>query len=221
MMQSLMNRTFLFISLLFFSFTAIAQFDSNTGSISVPKGNPVTPSAPAVTTPSIFDNEDEPDLPSYVKPYQVGASNNDSFSMYQKDEYVNRSSEYMDRVQVKSKGESNEAFRGNMDFGIIKTKSKHISLIARDFGLEDGDRVKVTVNDKIIVSDVMLTNSGMGIMITLSEGFNDIRIEALNQGTSGPNTADFGLKDDNDDLLARNEWNLATGFYAKFLIIKE
>ena len=215
-----MKKLFVFTFLLCVTLQANAQFDTNSGSISVPKGNTTSTDTPSLSTTSPFTLT--PPKPTVSNPYQVGANNESNFSMYQKDEFVSRSSEYMDRVQVKTReSESNEPYKGNIDFGVIKTKSPYIILMARDFGAEDGDRVKVTVNNKIIVANVTLTNRGAAIMITLAEGFNNIQIEALNQGTSGPNTGDFGVKDNEEKLLARNEWNLATGFYAKFIVVKE
>lgn len=213
-----MKKLLVFTCLTLATYTASAQFDSNTGSISVPRSNTTTPN----TTPSASTvaplNFDTPKTPTNA--YQVGGSDN-SWSMYQEDKYVSRSSEYADRTEIKRGGESNEAFKGNIDFGVLRTKSAYLRLMASDFGLQDGDRVKVTNNGKIIASDVILTNSGVAIMITLNEGFNNLHIEALNQGTVGPNTADFGLVDDKDQVISRNQWNLATGFYAKFVVVKE
>ena len=50
---------------------------------------------------------------------------------------------------------------------------------------------------------------------------NKIIILALNQGTSGPNTAAFKVFNDAGMLLSSNEWNLATGAKATLLIAKE
>lgn len=154
--------------------------------------------------------------------YQIGGDNNNSSStMEPKNEYVTGGSEYADRTKVKPRGESSDAYKGNMDFGMIRTKSPYLVLKAYDFGAEDGDRVKITINDKVVVSDVMLSNFTKAIMLHLNEGFNDIRVEALNQGTSGPNTGGFGLYDNKEDNLKSSEWALATGFYGRFLVIKE
>ncbi|RZJ69674.1 MAG: hypothetical protein EOO45_13420 [Flavobacterium sp.] len=198
-------------------FTASAQFDSSPGnSIAIPRTKapeaPVTPTAP---TKSPFSLTPEKEIPL------IGTKQR-TFSMIEEEsKFVNRSSEYAKRTEVRPQGESSEPYKGNMDFGVIKTKSPFVVLNVRDFGAQDGDRIKITQNDRIIISDVMLTNSGQGIMLTLVDGFNDIRVEALNQGTSGPNTAEFILSDDKEKNLAGNEWNLATGFHAKFLVVKE
>jgi hypothetical protein len=44
---------------------------------------------------------------------------------------------------------------------------------------------------------------------------------ALNQGTSGPNTAAFSVFDDSGRLITSNEWNLTTGIKASIVVIKE
>ena len=93
--------------------------------------------------------------------------------------------------------------------------------MARDFGAEDGDRIKIMVNGKTVVDEIYLSNSFKGIQLTLDEGFNKLDFEALNQGTSGPNTAEFRIYDDKETLVTNNQWNLATGFKASVMIIKE
>lgn len=216
-----MRKLFLFIFLVFVTLNVEAQFDSNTGSISVPKGEATTPNTPSVSTASPF-TDNQPNLPSYIKPYQVGANNNDdSFSMYEKDEFVNRSGEYMDRVKIKRRGESNEAYKGNQFFGEHRSNAVFVRVMARDFEYEDGDRIKVMVNDRVVVPEIVLTNNFRGVQITLEPGFNKIDFVALNQGTSGPNTAEFRVHDDKDQLVSSNQWNLATGFKATVIIVKE
>jgi hypothetical protein len=93
--------------------------------------------------------------------------------------------------------------------------------MARDFAYADGDRIKVMVNDRVIMSEIVLTNEFKSVMITLDPGFNKIDFEALNQGTSGPNTAEFRVYDDKNELISNNEWNLATGFKASVMVVKE
>ena len=44
--------------------------------------------------------------------------------------------------------------------------------------------------------------------------FNKIDFVALNQGASGPNTAEVMVFDDNGKLVGSNRWNLATGVKA-------
>ncbi len=203
-------------------FTANAQLDNTSGGIAIPRGDMGTKEEPEMPdnyeSPfSIKPKEKEnPNLPRF----EIGKDKS-KFSMYQDNNFVSRGNEYADRVNVKMGGESNEAFRGNQHFGEYKTSSQFVKVMARDFGLEDGDRIKVLVNDEIIIHDITLVNSFRGIQITLKPGFNKIDFEALNQGTSGPNTAEFRVYDDKEKLISGNQWNLATGFKATVMIIKE
>ena len=43
---------------------------------------------------------------------------------------------------------------------------------------------------------------------------------ALNQGSSGPNTAELRVFDDKDQMISSNQWNLATGGTATFIVVK-
>ncbi len=205
--------------MIFTTINVEAQLDSNTGSISVPKGNTTSTDTPSLSTTSPFTVTSP--RPTVTNPYQVGANNNDNFSMYKKDEFVNRSSEYADRVEIKRKGESNKPYRGNQFFGEHRSNSEFLEIMARDFGYEDGDRIKVMINDRVVISEIVLTNSFKGIQVTLQPGFNKIDFVALNQGTSGPNTAEFRVYGDNEELISSNQWNLATGFKATVIVIKE
>lgn len=196
-----------------------AQGDNPTGGIAIPKSNTmVTPTAP-VSADSPFSLSPPKKTNSTL---QVGQKQN-NFSMYKNNDFINRGSEFKDKANasIAPRGESNEAFRGNLDFGVIKTKSAYVVLRARDFGAQDGDRIKITLNDKTILSDILLLNDTQSITITLSDGFNNIQFEALNQGTSGPNTGEFFLYDDQEERLTGGEWNLATGFHGKFVLVKE
>ena len=109
----------------------------------------------------------------------------------------------------------------NQYFGDFKTKSLFVHIIYRDHEYFDGDRIQVLVNDTIIEYDVTLTNSFAGIKIDLIEGFNRIDFVALNQGESGPNTAEFQVYDDQGSLISGNRWNLSTGVKATIIVVKE
>ena len=51
--------------------------------------------------------------------------------------------------------------------------------------------------------------------------WHKIDFVALNQGDSGPNTAELRIYDDNDILISSNQWNLATGAKATLIIVKQ
>ena len=57
--------------------------------------------------------------------------------------------------------------------------------------------------------------------IKLLEGFNKIDFVALNQGESGPNTAEVRVYDDDGNVMMSNLWNLATGSKATFIVVKQ
>jgi len=223
-------KNFLFLTLLFFTTCSLwAQKDNPGGGIAIPRGNDISikpattitkPSTTTLSPNSPFAPKPEKKKDFNYAPIVVGEKKS-NFSMYQGNDFVNRSTEYADRTTVAPKGESNEAFRGNQDFGEIRTKSKFMQVMARDFGAEDGDRIKIMVNGKTVVDEIYLSNSFKGIQLTLDEGFNKLDFEALNQGTSGPNTAEFRIYDDKETLVTNNQWNLATGFKASVMIIKE
>ena len=74
---------------------------------------------------------------------------------------------------------------------------------------------------KVIISNIPLKNKYYAINVDLESGFNRIDMQALNQGYSGPNTAQFSIYDDKGNLLTSKEWNLKTGFIATFIVMKK
>ncbi|ETN95523.1 secreted protein [Zhouia amylolytica AD3] len=117
--------------------------------------------------------------------------------------------------------ENMAVFKRNQFLGDIKTTSGKIEIRYRDHQLEDGDMVKVIINDEVVQVRVVLTNMSKGISVPLKDGFNTIEFKALNQGTSGPNTAEFRVYDENGVLLSAKQWNLATGYKASMVVVKE
>jgi hypothetical protein len=77
------------------------------------------------------------------------------------------------------------------------------------------------VNNIPIVVNIELRQSYQKFNIPLEIGINKIAFKALNQGTSGPNTAAFKVFNDAGMLLSSNEWNLATGAKATIVIAKD
>ena len=108
----------------------------------------------------------------------------------------------------------------SLELGKLETDSKTIRIVCRDHSYVDGDRVKLYVNDVVIRRSITLKAGYYTIDIQLREGFNRIDIEALNQGSSGPNTAEFKVLDENGGLLASKEWNILTGYIATLVVMK-
>lgn len=117
--------------------------------------------------------------------------------------------------------EGSSTFFGNMYLGDIKSNGKFVGIVCRDHEYVDGDRVRILLNDKVVEPNIFLTGSFKGINLDLQKGFNRIDFEALNQGTSGPNTAQVNVYDDEGKLIHSNMWNLSTGSKATIIIIKE
>lgn len=108
----------------------------------------------------------------------------------------------------------------DQDLGSISTNSESVNIICRDFQYPDGDRVTIYVNDIPVITNITLKSRYQSFNIPLEEGVNKIKIVALNQGTSGPNTAAFKVYNDTGMLLSKNEWNLATGAKATLVVAK-
>ena len=109
----------------------------------------------------------------------------------------------------------------DQDLGSFRTQSKAVRIICRDFQYPDGDRVTITINDIPVIRNITLYSSYQSFDLPLMVGINKIAFIALNQGTSGPNTAGFTVFDDAGNVISSNEWNLATGAKATVIIAKD
>lgn len=109
-----------------------------------------------------------------------------------------------------------DQFLGN--FAITGNKA---NIRCRDHEYPDGDRVRVFVNGTVYIIDLLLTGNFKSFDVPLEPGINKIEFVALNQGESGPNTAEFQVFDDNGVLVSSKKWNLLTGVTATILLIKE
>lgn len=112
-------------------------------------------------------------------------------------------------------------YRRDMFLGDFKTKAEVVGIFYRDFGLVDGDLIRISVNDKIMIYEIYLGGNFQQLDLKLEKGINKIDFEALNQGSSGPNTAEFKIFDEKASLISENQWNLGTGFKATIIVVKE
>jgi len=81
--------------------------------------------------------------------------------------------------------------------------------------------VSLYVNGVEEVRDIFLLGEFRGFKVELKPGFNKVEFLALNQGESGPNTAEFMVLDDKGNTIIRNRWDLATGSKAQLVIVEE
>ncbi|MDG5491978.1 hypothetical protein [Psychroserpens sp. SPM9] len=105
--------------------------------------------------------------------------------------------------------------------GDIKSNGTFVRIVCRDHEYPDGDMVRVFVNDDIVVPAMVLSSGYKGFNVTLNPGVNKIVFLALNQGDSGPNTAEFLVYNDKGDLVSSKKWNLLTGVKATVNVIKD
>ena len=136
--------------------------------------------------------------------------------------FINSNDLYLSRLNRKET-ESNKninKFKVDQFLGEIRNDGEYVNIILRDHEYPDGDLIKVEVNDNIVMPAILLTEKAKGFKLDLKSGFNVVDFVALNQGSSGPNTAEIIVYDDQGKLVGTNRWNLATGVKATYIIYK-
>jgi hypothetical protein len=173
---------------------------------------------PSIKTPNIFKN---PEIfnPNPSPSRTITPANN--FSMTPKNEFINPGDVYKDKWNKKEDNSQGIVYRKNQNLGNYQTGSVTAKVMYRDAAYVDGDQIRVYLNDKVIQNQVNLDSAFKGFEIVLEKGFNKIDFEALNQGSSGPNTAEFKVYDDKGALISGSQWNLGTGFKATIILVKE
>lgn len=171
------------------------------------------PDSDYLKLPTTTKNEDNPFMKEPEK----------SIEFTTKSKYVRRKVDFNPNYkEIKDHQlEEYKATKGDQFFGDFNNNGEFLTIYCRDHQAIDGDRVSILVNDKVEIHDVFLIGQFRGFNIQLKPGFNKIEFLALNQGESGPNTAEFQIWDDKGNLLKSEQWNLATGYKAKFVVIKE
>ena len=207
---------FTFLSLLFCC-KVLGQFES--------KKSPIKFSAKLPPTTAVKP-KNEP-LLSFDKPPSYSAAFPDpkiqlsrSGGGVGKNQFQNPHSDIVDKLNRKE-GDAMDGFKSDRFLGDFRSNGKLVRIVCRDFGEIDGDRVRVYNNDHVVEYEIFLTGSFQEVKINLQPGFNKIEFQALNMGTSGPNTAEFQMFDDAGKLLTANQWNLATGVKAALIVVKE
>ena len=204
-------RRFLFIFILILFITnSYSQVENSSRKIDI------IPPKKSVTIPPVIKNNPN----SFTFKKTEKSKDIKGFMIPDKEYYLNPGDTYLKRLN-KEKEKNPNNYTGDAYLGDIKTISDTANIVCRDFEYVDGDRVSILVNDEVIVQNLTLNSSFRGINLKLKEGFNKIDFIALNQGESGPNTAELRIYDDNDVLLSANQWNLATGAKATLIIVKQ
>lgn len=210
------NLYYLFLLMFFNGFS---QVDRN-NSISIPATEgPATISIPTTSQPEAMiplpSNSPKSDK------WKIGGEPSVIFGE-QGESFADPGEKYLKKLQKSIKGSDNQpAAKGDQFFGEFRNNGKFVNVKFRDHAYPDGDKIKISVNGKVVVASVTLDVDFRVLDLPLEKGFNKIDFEALNQGFSGPNTAEFHVYDDKGKLVAANQWNLATGFKATVIIVKE
>ena len=204
-----MKKTIIFIFFIL-STVSYSQIENQNRKIDIapPKTKTVLPNV-TLLNPNAFTikKEERKDLPKGM--------------MNQNNEYfLNPGDAYVKKLN-KEKEKNPNNYLGDAYLGDVATVSDAANIVCRDFEYVDGDRVRIMVNDEVVVQNLTLDSSFRGINLKLGEGFNKIDFIALNQGDSGPNTAELRIYDDNKKLISSNQWNLATGAKATLIIVKK
>jgi hypothetical protein len=222
-----MKIKFSLLVLLFFSSLCYSQFDNGNKAVQISpiKNTPITKSKSTTSkfSPISPITPNFKDVPVKKEPemifQKIGGSKPLDLSM--KSDFVNPGSVYQEKMNKNSDGEVTQAFRRNQNLGDFKTKSLFVKILCRDNQFVDGDRVRIYINDLIIQENILLEGDYQTFEISLKNGFNKIDIEAINQGSSGPHSAEFQVIDDKGVSISVNQWNLSTGFKATIVIVKE
>lgn len=218
-----MKTGFTYLFLLIFSFQGFSQFETPKKTLKMApvtnnSGTIAPTSSKSITYPSIFDKKDKllENVSLLKKKPEVEKS------IMEKEQFENPSKQYTEKMNKKSSdGEILERFKSDSFLGQFKTGTKIISIACRDHEAPDGDLVRIWLNDKIVVDAILLDVEFKEVYLDLNEGINKIEIEALNQGESGPNTAQFVIYDQKKGMITTNKWNLTTGVKAKLVILKD
>lgn len=138
------------------------------------------------------------------------------------EEFINPNDKYLKKLNKKKEEDQNpNDFKVDQYLGNFRNNGKFVQIALRDHESPDGDLIKIMVNDREVISRILLQEQFITLSLNLIIGFNKIDFVALNQGSSGPNTAEIKVFDDQGNLIGSNRWNLATGVKATYLIVKE
>lgn len=212
--RNLLSATALILSAVVFS-----QIENTTNPIRIEStdtnlNSPTGLELPAVKVPNLTSRD------NLLNNASLGEAKQDSLDMTKGDGLLEFNSGKAPKYFTKDKAIS-EDIGGDQHLGDIKTNAGTMNVQYRDHEYVDGDLIRVYVNDDIVQSSIYLSGSFQGFNLPLQSGINRIEFQALNQGSSGPNTAELHVYDAEGRLVSAYEWNLLTGDKASVIIIKE
>ena len=202
--------------------TLFAQFENSNNSVQfeVVEDDIKTPDGmelPAIKLPSIIKSKNPLRMNDYSG---LGLEESELLDITHEDSFLDLKTNEAPKYFTKDKKIAEE-FGRNQYLGELRTGSLNVTIMYRDHEYVDGDRVRIYVNGDIVKSSVYLSAGFNGFTFLLQPGFNKVEFQALNQGSSGPNTAELRIFNDEGDVISANQWNLTTGRKAMITIVKE
>ena len=99
----------------------------------------------------------------------------------------------------------------------VTVSQRAITISFRDKGIVDGDRIKLTINDQILIDDYTLTESFFWVKIALDQGENTVLVTALNEGDDPPNSVEMHISHVVGGP-AKQETHAFAGIHSKMII---
>lgn len=217
-----MKAAFAFLFLILFSLKGFSQFELPKKTISIapisdPKGMVSPTSSKAITYPSIFDKKDK--LLSGVS--LLKKKPEDEKSIFEKEKFASPAKEYTDKMNKQvTDGKIYDYYKKDYLLATYKCSTKIAKFALKDFGEPDGDVVRIYLNGEIIINAITLESGYREIKLELRNGQNLLVIEALNEGTVSPNTAQFSIFNDKGEMIGNNLSGLLTNVKATIIIDK-
>ena len=142
-------------------------------------------------------------------------SNNQNFLM----ETLPEDRDITGKKYWQNKDVTHQKLKSSVSLGTLNSKTKTVKVECRDYSYVDGDRIRIFLNEQVVSDNIGLKGNYYVHYITLEKGYNRIDFQAINQGLSGPNTAELNLYDANGNLISSKEWALGTGQNATLGVI--
>ena len=210
------KKIFLFLVFTFFifgSFIIKAQSEKKDKTILIP----------SESSPSLLNPKKNMSLNFKLNDLSPNTNKTPEINMMDQEDFIDPSEYYTARMNKKKgeKSKNSNLIKKDIYLGDFKTGDENINVVFRDHEYPDGDIIQIKVNDKVVINSIILQEQFRGINIELENGFNRIDFIALNQGESGPNTAELKVYTHSGSLVGSNRWNLATGAKATYIVVKE
>ena len=215
----------------FFGFLTILLFSSI---VLLGQSNEVKPQAYKSDGPKkslLLPIKDPNKLPEYLKKDflkntpEANADNKyfdrPEIDMSKQETFMDNRDYFLNKLKTPENNRNPVDYMVDQYLGDFKSNAPFVQVIFRDHEVADGDRVRILYNDREVEANVLLQERFKRLNIDLIPGFNKIEFIALNQGESGPNTAEIRVYDNVGGLIMANQWNLATGNKATLIVVKE